>query len=327
MNAVLDFLEPKTCRFCGASLLPPLLRRLAPDRLEALTLDALQSGSSDIPLPAPFNPICEGREESFSLRLRRQLCPDCLHSLPFALDENLGPRFSAPLAPAKYFRKSLPSCLERPGQSAEMFADAGFFVLRERQTLISPVFLYEEPLRSVILDLKFNGERSKARILGLLAARHLQRLPWKAAALVPLPLGRKRLRTRMYNQAELIASEIARELRLPLITNLLLRARDTCPQTEMPGRKARAENVRGAFALQPQRAASLPPGLPLLLIDDVVTTGASFDAAAAPLRQAGFSPRALAIALEEPKTKPWGQRAGLGQARQFSLPEELKRRY
>lgn len=300
MNAVLDFLEPKTCRFCGASLLPPLLRRLAPDRLEALTLAALQSGSSDIPLPAPFIPICEGGEKNFSLRLRRQLCPDCLHSLPFALDENLAPRFAAPLAP-KHSGETWPGGLNKPVQSAETFADAGFFVLRERLTMISPVFLYEEPLRSVILDLKFHGERSKARILGLLAARQLQRLPWKAAALVPLPLGRQRLRTRSYNQAELIAREISRELELPLITDLLLRVRDTCPQTEMPGRKERAENVRGAFALQDQRATSLPKGLPLLLIDDVVTTGASFDAAAAPLRQAGFLPRALAIALEEPK--------------------------
>lgn len=300
MNAVLDFLEPKTCRFCGASLLPPLLRRLAPDRLEALTLAALQSGSSDIPLPAPFIRCDEGGEENFSLRLRRQLCPDCLHSLPFALDENLAPRFAAPLAP-KHSGETWPGGLNKPVQSAETFADAGFFVLRERLTMISPVFLYEEPLRSVILDLKFNGERSKARILGLLAARQLRRLPWKAAALVPLPLGRKRLRTRSYNQAELIAREISRELELPLITDLLLRVRDTCPQTEMPGRKERAENVRGAFALQDQRATSLPKGLPLLLIDDVVTTGASFDAAAAPLRQAGFLPRALAIALEEPK--------------------------
>ena len=298
MNGLFDMLEPKTCRFCGAPLLPPLLRRLAPARLEALTLAALQSGSRELPLPVAFARLPEGQKGDFGLRLRRQLCPDCLHSLPFALDENLAPRFAAPLAP-KRFEETWQARLKKPGKSSKRPVDAGFFVLRERQTMISPVFLYEEPLRSAILDLKFNGERSKAKILGLLAARHLQRLPWKAAALVPLPLGRKRLRMRSYNQAELLARQIARELELPLIADLLLRVRETCPQTKMLGRQERAENIRGAFALQPQRAASLPTGLPLLLIDDVVTTGASIDAAAAPLRQAGFPLRALALALEE----------------------------
>lgn len=101
-------------------------------------------------------------------------------------------------------------------------------------------------------------------------------------ALAPAPLHAKRLRERGYNQAELLAREIAGALGAPLLNGAIKRKRDTPPQVSMTSFAERLENVRGAFA--PVRRVDVGA---VVLVDDVATTGATLSAAAQALREAG----------------------------------------
>jgi ComF family protein len=112
-------------------------------------------------------------------------------------------------------------------------------------------------------------------------------IPMKALApltagvcLIPVPLGRRRLRERGYNQSERIAVALGRLTGLPVRGDVLQRARETPTQTALTP-KARQANVAGAFA------ASAANDLRLVLVDDVFTTGATLISAAAALRTAG----------------------------------------
>lgn len=99
-----------------------------------------------------------------------------------------------------------------------------------------------------------------------------------------VPLHRKRLRERGFNQAELIAKNIAAHYNIPYVPHLLARATHTMPQTEMHERAKRLENVKGAFVCY---NAETVRGKYIILIDDVTTTGATFEACAHTLKSAG----------------------------------------
>jgi len=101
-------------------------------------------------------------------------------------------------------------------------------------------------------------------------------------ALLPLPLHRARLRRRGYDQALELAKPLAQALELPLRDDILIRQRDTAPQSRLDA-KQRRRNLRGAFVVR--EGAELPAHL--VLIDDVMTTGATLHAAADALRRAG----------------------------------------
>jgi ComF family protein len=100
---------------------------------------------------------------------------------------------------------------------------------------------------------------------------------------VPVPLHPRKLRAREFNQSLLLADRIARRLSLPLSFEHLVRIRDTQPQTELD-RRERTRNVRRAFAVRE------PAGFEnqrVLLVDDVLTTGATVNDCARALRRAG----------------------------------------
>jgi ComF family protein len=109
--------------------------------------------------------------------------------------------------------------------------------------------------------------------------------------ILPVPLSKERLQTRGFNQAWLLARELTQALAAPsgavvrADSTLLLRVKNTRPQTELK-REARLANVKDAFALDPLRAAAVH-GRRILLIDDVMTSGASLFTAAGVLRAAG----------------------------------------
>ena len=110
---------------------------------------------------------------------------------------------------------------------------------------------------------------------------------WSGAdfdALVAVPLARQRQRERGYNQAELLARELSRLLPLPLLEGTSRRVRATPPQAGLT-RAQRLENVRGAFAPGPR--AVLLADRSVLLIDDVMTTGATLSACSRVLLRSG----------------------------------------
>jgi len=102
-------------------------------------------------------------------------------------------------------------------------------------------------------------------------------------AVVPVPLDRGRLRERGYNQAELIAKPLARMLRIPFRSYLLVRTRPRPNQLRLT-RRERWETVRGAYATHETAQVD---NLRVLLVDDVFTTGATLDACARALKGAG----------------------------------------
>jgi len=149
-------------------------------------------------------------------------------------------------------------------------------------------------VRTALHELKYSGEQRLAGPLGAAIARRWRRVGAGGDVVVPVPVHAERRRRRGYDQAELIARVAAAELNLPC-ASILERSRATIAQFDLD-RAARAVNVTGAFRLRP--AATGPtrhqaaPGGPLagrwvILVDDVVTTGASLAACAAPLIEAG----------------------------------------
>jgi ComF family protein len=105
----------------------------------------------------------------------------------------------------------------------------------------------------------------------------------KGFLIIPIPLFRKKLKQRGFNQAELIAKGLSEHLEIPISSDALKKTRRTRPQAELD-QKQRQENVSGVFACQKQE---LIAGRKILLIDDVFTTGATMQEAARTLKAAG----------------------------------------
>lgn len=143
---------------------------------------------------------------------------------------------------------------------------------------------YSYPWSGLVTQFKFHGQPGWA---GPLAAL-MRSAPWVEPALeaadnvLPMPLSRERLAERGFNQALELARALAPG---KLRSDLLLRVRNTPAQAEL-GLAARLRNVKGAFAVEPLQAAQVR-GRRLVVVDDVMTSGASLFAAAAALRQAG----------------------------------------
>jgi len=141
------------------------------------------------------------------------------------------------------------------------------------------------PVQELIHRFKYGYRVHLSQPLGLLTARALAPFCQEAAPelIIPVPLHKKRLRQRGYNQSQLIGAVLSKEWRVPLEVGNLRRVRWTEPQTSLDAGDRR-ENVNGAFAVcDPARLQ----GKRVLLVDDVLTTGSTIRACAEPLREAG----------------------------------------
>lgn len=144
---------------------------------------------------------------------------------------------------------------------------------------------YAGALRVLVRELKYRSRRRVAeRIAEIVCADPgVAGLLAPGAVMVPVPLHPRRLQQRGFNQSELLAASLARRSGLPLLPRALVRRKDTPPQTGLSA-AARRRNVRGAFAVR-QRAQI--QGRTAVLVDDVITTGATTRACALELRRAG----------------------------------------
>ncbi len=186
------------------------------------------------------------------------ICPMCLRRLPRATAEDVNKRLAR-----------LP---EATGVFTNVFAlwvfDDGGTIQRLQHAL------------------KYQNRPKLGRSLGKFVAREMNRVldPPLYDAAFPVPLARRRQLERGYNQSRLLALGMVDELRrVPPVANELVRTRSTQSQTNL-SRANRWKNVSGAFGLVEPSDLS---GQRVLLVDDVLTTGATLTAAAAPLRKAG----------------------------------------
>lgn len=156
---------------------------------------------------------------------------------------------------------------------------------------------YESPLKEAIARFKFGGHPELATPLARLFDEALAELSLDTCdVFVPVPLHVRRLVERGYNQSALLAGALARRHRARFLPRLLERTRETDQQAKLP-REARGENVHGAFRVRASalRQAAKMSGR-VLLVDDVVTTGATLSSCLTALEASEFSVFAL-IAL------------------------------
>jgi len=147
------------------------------------------------------------------------------------------------------------------------------------------VFAYDDVSRGLILSFKHADRIHGAPAFGRWLARAGAALTPDADLIVPVPLHRWRLFARRYNQSALLAHALGRAVDRPVAVDLLVRRRRTPPQGRL-SRSARIRNMRGAFAVRPRWRARLR-GARILLVDDVLTTGATAEACARALVRAG----------------------------------------
>ena len=143
---------------------------------------------------------------------------------------------------------------------------------------------YRDAVPEAVHRYKFSRVRALAKPFATLMAQCLEdRLLQGADLICWAPLSRKRLRKRGFDQAELLAREVGRQLSIPPQTTLK-KARNTPPQSELGATSQRRANARGAYELLPHTDLT---GKRVVLVDDVVTSGSTLSECAALLRQAG----------------------------------------
>ena len=175
---------------------------------------------------------------------------------------------------------------------------------------------YDYPLvKQAIHRYKYDFVKDLAEPLGQLMVKRLNVIlndseeSFKNLLLIPVPLHKKRLRWRGFNQAELLAQKISQELRIPLVNNFLIRTKYRLPQVAIKSSQERKENIKHAFQLNPEIGTVTKDGpcsrvlakqgrsertvldlisnlknRTIILVDDVCTTGATLEECALALR-------------------------------------------
>lgn len=153
--------------------------------------------------------------------------------------------------------------------------------------------IYAGTAKKLVLALKHADRPDLAPALGQWLARAAAPLVTPRTVVVPVPLHLRRLLRRKYNQAQLLAQQVAATHGLPLAPRLLRRVRHTEGQDHR-GVTDRFVNLAGALAVDPARARPLA-GRPVLLVDDVMASGATMAEATAMLTAAGLGPIRVAV--------------------------------
>ena len=197
------------------------------------------------------------------------ICAGCLKKISFLVTP-LCSVCGAPFGTENGFDHSCGACLRHPPGS-----------------ICRSATLFAGPVQELIHRFKYGHRVQLSQPLGLLTARALAPFCCQTAPglIIPVPLHRKRLRQRGYNQSQLIGGVLAQQWKLPLEFGNLRRVRWTEPQTTLDAADRR-ENVSGAFAVRDPRRLE---GKRVLLVDDVYTTGSTLRACAESLHEAGVA--------------------------------------
>jgi ComF family protein len=144
---------------------------------------------------------------------------------------------------------------------------------------------FDGPMRALVHDLKFRDRHDARRLLGRWLTEAGGDLLHEASVVIPVPLSRWRLIGRRFNQAAVLAREVSRLSGIRFDPLALDRRRRTPPQVGL-SRQQRRDNVAGAFTVAPGAQARVT-GAAIVIVDDVITTGATVNACARALKRAG----------------------------------------
>ncbi len=191
-----------------------------------------------------------------------------------------------------------PRCAEAVQHPAEPLCDACGIALEQQRATAPlcadcarerPCFralrswsIYEGPIQKALQGLKYHRNIGFAAALVPPLAEALSSLDWSVDLLMPVPLGRKRLVERGYNQVNLIARPLSTAMRIPYAPDALRRCQETRSQVGLT-RMERRQNVRDAFRADKRRVN----GCVVLLMDDIATTGSTLSSCAEALYGAG----------------------------------------
>jgi ComF family protein len=246
---------------------------------ESLTRRALRAAGSaawsalDVMLP----PLCLGCRTR--IMVHDALCPACWRRIDF-------------VRPPLCDRLGLPMPYDTGGPmlSAAAIADPPDF---DRARAVAS---FDGLMRELIHAFKFHDTHNARRLFGRWLAEAGHEILAEADILVPVPLSRWRLLTRRFNQAQILAAETGRRARKPVRPFALVRSRSTPHQVGLT-RAQRLRNVASVFQV-PQSEIPEVSGKAIVLIDDVITTGATASAAATALKRSGArSVDVLALAI------------------------------
>lgn len=188
---------------------------------------------------------------------KSQICTSCLAKLPLRLSTE------------RWF-----PCLSEP------FSDDPI-----PEFSVWALFHYEMPVTALVKRFKFFSEIYCGELLSELMGREFPKnTPVKWDAVVPVPLSEKRLKKRGYNQAEVLAKGLSEHLQIPLCNNVIRKVRHTKQQSRYTEPLERSKNVEGAYAIDESWDIT---GWNIILVDDILTTGATLHEAAKVLFENG----------------------------------------
>lgn len=174
-----------------------------------------------------------------------------------------------------------------------------YFALSYKENALIKKLIYQFKYQPYLKDL--------SKTLALILIEHFIKTGkntdeiWENSVLVPVPLDKKKLRNRSYNQSEELAKELAKVLQIPVISDILIKTKHTKPQMEL-SKQEREKNLLNAFAIENCATSEVAQfsGKKVFLVDDVYTTGSTMEECALVLRNSGAkSVWGIAIAREE----------------------------
>lgn len=268
----------QTDHLTAAAAEAPAIEEQAPRAPALLLLRRFAATLADVVLP-PSCVACQCR-----LAGHDTLCPSCWRGIDF-------------IRPPLCDRLGIPLPYDTGGTmiSAAAVAHPPSF------SRARAVALYNGLMRDLVHDLKYRDAHHARRLFGRWLIDAGEQLIADCDVIVAIPLARRRMLMRRFNQSQILANEVGRLSNKPVAPLALVRTRATRSQVGL-SRSERERNVSGAFAVRPGQAARIT-GKRVLLIDDVITTGATASAAAKTLLRAGASHidvLALAIAGDTP---------------------------
>lgn len=145
------------------------------------------------------------------------------------------------------------------------------------------IFLYNDKMKASVVRYKYYGCREYGDFYAAAMCRYARDeiLRWKPDVIVPVPLHKKKLRTRGFNQSEYLARRVAGFYGIPISVRIIYKTKNTKSQKKLSARERR-KNLEEAFSV-----AERLDGLSVLVIDDVYTTGSTMDAVSAALKEKG----------------------------------------